>query len=119
MFSWTLWQGRILINDERARRHMKNDSNRARCSHVGESGIHALRDCTFSKAVHKLDKKLQAIEYEKFACKPYGDNQTVGRFSMQLGNDSIFKIEARAILKSLLLSWGKGYRQLEVVIMHY
>ncbi|MBA0705500.1 hypothetical protein Golax_017691, partial [Gossypium laxum] len=30
------------------------------------------------------------------------------------GNDSIFKIEARTFLEGLLISWRKGYRQLEV-----
>ncbi|MBA0550050.1 hypothetical protein Golob_021030 [Gossypium lobatum] len=33
---------------------------------------------------------------------------------MKLGKDSIFKIKARALLKGLLISWRKGFRQLEV-----
>ncbi|MBA0848931.1 hypothetical protein Goshw_008843 [Gossypium schwendimanii] len=33
---------------------------------------------------------------------------------MKLGNDLIFKIKVRALLKGLLISWRKGYRQLEV-----
>lgn len=51
MFMWTLWHERILTNDERVRRHMTNYRSCERCSHVDESSIHALRDCSFAKAV--------------------------------------------------------------------
>ncbi|KAK5795011.1 hypothetical protein PVK06_036265 [Gossypium arboreum] len=33
---------------------------------------------------------------------------------MKLGKDSIFKIEAKALLEGLLISWRKSYQQLEV-----
>ncbi|MBA0550049.1 hypothetical protein Golob_021029 [Gossypium lobatum] len=33
---------------------------------------------------------------------------------MKVGKDSIFKIEARTLLESLLISWRKGYWHLEV-----
>ncbi|MBA0671947.1 hypothetical protein Goklo_024974 [Gossypium klotzschianum] len=35
-------------------------------------------------------------------------------FSMLLGKDTIFKIEARTILESFHLAWQKGIRQLEI-----
>ncbi|KAH1130237.1 hypothetical protein J1N35_001615, partial [Gossypium stocksii] len=41
------------------------------------------------------------------------DGKWLGGFSMKLGNDSIFKIEAGALLEGLLISWRKDYRQLE------
>ncbi|MBA0665115.1 hypothetical protein Goklo_005024 [Gossypium klotzschianum] len=42
------------------------------------------------------------------------DGQWLGGFSVQLGNVSIFKIEVRALLEGLLISWRIGYQQLEV-----
>ncbi|KAK5839197.1 hypothetical protein PVK06_007967 [Gossypium arboreum] len=35
-------------------------------------------------------------------------------FLMRLGEDIIFKVEAKAILKGLNLAWDKGFRQLEL-----
>ncbi|MBA0641479.1 hypothetical protein Goklo_026021, partial [Gossypium klotzschianum] len=37
------------------------------------------------------------------------DGKWLGGFLMKLRNDSIFKIEARALLEGLLISWRKGY----------
>lgn len=35
-------------------------------------------------------------------------------YSMSLGNDSVFHIEARAILEGLYFTWDKGFRKVEV-----
>ncbi|MBA0811098.1 hypothetical protein Gohar_003029 [Gossypium harknessii] len=35
-------------------------------------------------------------------------------FSMKLGDDTVFKVEARAILEGLNLAWDKGFRKLEL-----
>ncbi|MBA0590574.1 hypothetical protein Gorai_019274 [Gossypium raimondii] len=35
-------------------------------------------------------------------------------FLMAFGKDFIFKVEARAILKGLIMAWEKGFRHIEV-----
>ncbi|MBA0796054.1 hypothetical protein Gohar_006854 [Gossypium harknessii] len=35
-------------------------------------------------------------------------------YSMILGRDEVFRIEARSMLKGLCLTWEKGYRQVEL-----
>lgn len=44
----------------------------------------------------------------------YADANWLWWFLMLLGNDAIFKIEARAILEGLHLAWERRIRQLEI-----
>ncbi|MBA0643537.1 hypothetical protein Goklo_027818 [Gossypium klotzschianum] len=36
-------------------------------------------------------------------------------FSLWVGNDTIFKVEARVVLQGLQIAWENGYRKLELV----
>lgn len=40
-----------MTNGERARRHMSHEAHCPRCGTILESGIHAIRDCPFSRNV--------------------------------------------------------------------
>ncbi|KAK5775415.1 hypothetical protein PVK06_043305 [Gossypium arboreum] len=51
VFLWNFWQDKLLTNGERARRHMTNERHCPRCGEVLESGLHVIRDCSFSRIV--------------------------------------------------------------------
>ncbi|KAK5825589.1 hypothetical protein PVK06_020445 [Gossypium arboreum] len=56
------------------------------CTDSLEIGIHAFWDCAFAKT----------------------------GYAMSFGNESIFKVETRAMLEGLFLAWDKGFRKVEV-----
>lgn len=51
VFLWTFCQDRLLTNGKRTRRQMSNEGHCPRCGAVLESGLHAIRDCPFSRMV--------------------------------------------------------------------
>ncbi|KAK5775006.1 hypothetical protein PVK06_042873 [Gossypium arboreum] len=69
-------------------RHITNDNSCARCSHVGESRIHALCDCTFSKAMWAITLRLVAVESAKYRSKSHTQKSTpiVGKGLSKVGS---------------------------------
>ncbi|KAK5785105.1 hypothetical protein PVK06_039655 [Gossypium arboreum] len=125
VFLWLLWQDRILKNEEWAKRHMIDNGHCPQCNNVNESidtgFVWARRyDLTFSNLIHAnptattmhwLPPKRGWTKLNMDGALPlYRSRASIGGvfrdadanwlcgFSLWIGNDTIFKVEARVVL---------------------
>ncbi|BFG33690.1 hypothetical protein CerSpe_199640 [Prunus speciosa] len=54
IFAWLLYQGKVLSNDQRAKRHLTLDPSCLICGWLSESILHILRDCSRTKEIWKV-----------------------------------------------------------------
>ncbi|MBA0815577.1 hypothetical protein Gohar_000340 [Gossypium harknessii] len=124
---------------------MTNEGHCPRCGVILESGLHAVRDCSFSRMSYaKSDSAWPQpnplvsdtwwsplekgwIKHNTDEAMPYisnwasmggvirdADARWLCWFSMAVSKETIFRIEARAILEGLPIAWEKGFRQVEL-----
>ncbi|MFQ6625417.1 hypothetical protein Gotur_026630 [Gossypium turneri] len=104
---------KLLMNGEQVRRHMSSDGHCPRCDNVLETGGGLLR------RMIELNLILMGLWLQVTLLLLLGvfrdfNANWLGGYSMRIGKESIFRIEARAMLEGLRIAWDMGFRQIEL-----
>ncbi|CAN1188824.1 Putative ribonuclease H protein At1g65750 [Linum perenne] len=125
-FLWLVAHGKILTNEERVRRKMTTIADCPRCSGVGESVMHILRECPFAVQVWSSLGCGGVILNSDGSADPRSGRATAGglirdllgrcsiAYTCNLGYCSITRAELRGISAGLKLAWEAGFRRILV-----